>query len=460
MKLIIGLEIHCQLKTNSKLFCECSTEKYLEAEPNSLICEVCTGQPGAKPYGINEEALHKAIKIALALNCKVIAEEPIYFQRKHYIYPDLPSNYQRTSKPIGLKGELAGIRIRECHLEEDPGRYNLKTGKVDYNRSGMPLIEIVTEPDFSSPEQAGRFLEELNAILEYLEVGRDEPGSTRVDANLSFEGHARTEVKNINSFKGVVTALSYEAMRQKNRIAHGMEVTQETRHFDEEQGITIGLRKKETVDDYRYFPDPDIPPIVLEKDFVESIKKEIPELPEEKRKRFSKQYGINQQEAFVLTLEKEFAEFFEEVCKKISPKIASTFMVGVLRKQLNYRNTMLKNTELKKEDLIELLELFEKKEITIKSAEKLLICILEEKVPLKNTSKYNEFIGIIDKHSVEKAVKQAIKENPSAVKDYKKGVSKAMHFLFGEVMKLTKGKAEPSEVVKALKKEIDNQHVE
>ena len=239
---------------------------------NSLVCPTCTGQPGSKPAGVNEEILGKVVQIGLALNCKIVTDESIYVRRKHYFWPDLPSGYQRTSLPVAIDGELAGVRIRECHLEEDPGRYDLRTGEVDYNRSGIPLVEIVTDPDFTSPEHARQFVEELGAILEYLNAARGEPGSTRVDANISIEGHPRIEVKNINSFKGVLTALAFEETRQRNLVKHGIEYGQETRHYDEGRGITIGLRRKETADDYRYFPDPDIPPLVVTPALIEKMR--------------------------------------------------------------------------------------------------------------------------------------------------------------------------------------------
>jgi aspartyl-tRNA(Asn)/glutamyl-tRNA(Gln) amidotransferase subunit B len=455
VKVIIGLEQHLQLNTRAKLFCECPTEKYLEAESNSLVCPTCTSQPGSKPYGINEEALAKVLKIALALNCKVNVGKPIFMQRKHYFYPDLPSNYQRTSKPIAEKGELAGVRIREVHLEEDPGRYDLKSGTVDYNRCGIPLIEIVTEPDITSPENAREFLDELQAIMNYLDVAREEPGSTRVDANISFEGHNRVEVKNINSFKGVLTALTYEITRQKNLLKHRQEIIQETRHFDEAQGTTIGLRKKETVADYRYFPDPDVPPMVISDAFVEMVRNELPELPRQKMQRFMKQYKLAKEEAFVLTLERDFADAFETVARQAKPKDAAQFMRGVLRKQLNYRSMKLADSGITLEDLVELLGMLEKKRITVKAAEKLLILMLDEKKKLRELPVFEEFVGIEKEHVVEHAVMEAIQENPKAIEDYKKGGEKAFHFIFGKVMKKTRGKADPANVRALLKKYLN-----
>lgn len=454
MNTIIGLEQHVQLKTNAKLFCECPTEGYLEAEPNTLVCPVCVSHPGSKPYGVNEEAVRNAVKISLALGCKVVTEKPILVQRKHYFYPDLPSNYQRTSKPIAKDGMLSGVRIREVHLEEDPGRYDLRTGKVDYNRSGIPLVEIITEPDIKSPEHARKFLDELQAIMNYLNVAREEAGSTRIDANVSIGGHNRVEVKNINSFKGVLTALTYEAMRQKNLIKNNIEIIQETRHFDEGQGTTIGLRLKETAADYRYFPDPDVPPITISEKKVKEIKKEIPELPAEKAKRFVRDYTVSETDAFVITQEKEFADGFEKIAHKIQPRLAARFMRGVLKKQLNYRGLKLSNSGLNEKKIIELLELVEKKRITPKVAEKLLVLMLDEQKPLKKLPLYEELVGIEKEGIVEEAVEKVLKEYEKAVKDFKKGEEKALHFLIGKVMHLTKGKAHPEIIHKHLKKRL------
>ncbi|HIH64478.1 MAG TPA: Asp-tRNA(Asn)/Glu-tRNA(Gln) amidotransferase subunit GatB, partial [Methanothermobacter thermautotrophicus] len=253
-----GLEIHVQLDTRSKLFCRCPTD-YQEAPPNTNICPVCLNQPGAKPYPPNRSALEGALKIALMLDCR-INPEITYFMRKHYNYPDLPSGYQRTSIPVGLEGELNGVRIREVHIEEDPGQYKPDQGTVDFNRSGIPLIEIVTEPDMTSPEEARNFLRELIRVLEYSGCARGE-GTMRADVNISLEGGKRVEIKNINSIKGAYKALKFEMIRQKNLLKRGVEVKQETRAFLESQMITVSMRLKEEAEDYRYIPDPDLPPM-------------------------------------------------------------------------------------------------------------------------------------------------------------------------------------------------------
>ncbi len=455
MRLVIGLEIHLQLRSKSKLFCSCPTEKYLEAPPNSLVCPVCSSQPGSKPWGINEEALWNALRIAVALNCRMEGG-PVFVQRKNYFYPDLPSGYQRTSTAIGIDGELAGVRIREVHVEEDPGRYDLKSGRVDFNRSGIPLIEVVTEPDIKSPEQARNFLEELQGILNYLNAAREEPGSERVDANISYEGHARIEVKNINSFKGVFTALTYEATRQKTLVEKGIEFTQETRHFNEAQGTTIGLRRKETVSDYRYFPDPDVPPVMISEKMIEEARKSIPELPGAKRKRFVEHYGITEQEAYALSLEPEFADAFEEVAKKIESKKAAGFMRGVLRKQLNYHGVRLRDSGIKPRHVIDLLKMVSEGEVTEKVAEQLLVILLDKGV-VEDIRKHAEEMGLLGVKTgreLEGIVEKVVAENEKAVKDYLGGRAEALHFLAGKIMALTKGKAAPGEVQRLLKKRL------
>lgn len=456
MRTVIGLETHLQLKTGSKLFCDCSTKNYREAQANSLVCPTCLAQPGAKPWGINEQALAKVVSIALALNCKLNVGKQIFVQRKHYFYPDLASGFQRTSTPIGVGGELAGVRIREVHVEEDPGQYDLKEGIVNFNRSGVPLIEIVTEPDMDSPQKAREFLEELSAILNYLGAARDEPGSMRVDANISIsiggaEG-TRAEVKNINSFKGVATALSFEAARQKNLLKNGLKVAMETRHFDENAGVTATMRRKESVDDYRYFPDPDVPPVVITRQMVEEARKKMPELPREKMRRFEKTFGVSKEEAFALTMEKELADAFEEDARKFDKKIVTNFYRGVLKKQLNWRTESFEESKVSKEATQQILEMLEKKEITDKVAEQLLIAFLDKgELPKENAEKHG-LLGVQGTKELEKIVKKIVKENEKVVDDYRKGNKQAIHFLAGQVMKETRGKANPQDAKKLLEK--------
>ncbi len=443
---VIGLEIHLQLLTRSKLFCNCPAD--YQVEPNTNICEICTSQPGSKPMSPNKRALEQLLKVALALNAEVITEKDIDILRKHYFYPDLPSNYQRTSKPIALNGKLGKVRIRELHIEEDPGRYDIRTGNVEYNRCGVPLVEVVTEPDIKSPEEARMFLEEFANLLDYLEVTKREEGSMRIDANVSLEGGNRVEIKNINSFKGVYTALQYEITRQKLLNEKGLQVAQETRHFDEAQGITIGSRKKESVDDYRYIPDPDLMPIVIRKKDVEAIMSSLPELPSTKKERFVKQYCLEEKEAFVLCQDKAIAEAYEKlVAYGIDSKLCARWLNRDLRKQLNYRSITFQASGITVEQLGELLKKLQRNEIHEGIAEEMLINLLDR-------GSFDEKKKVSDEETILEIVEGVLKENSKAVDDYLAGNPKAFNFLFGSVMKKTQKLADPDIVKRILLKKI------
>ncbi|MGB7969803.1 MAG: Asp-tRNA(Asn)/Glu-tRNA(Gln) amidotransferase subunit GatB [Methanobacterium sp.] len=446
-----GLEIHVQLETDSKLFCTCRTN-YKEAKANSNICPVCLNQPGAKPYPPNKKALDGAIKIALMLGC-VISPEVTYFQRKHYDYPDLSSGYQRTSIPIGDQGELNGVRIYDVHIEEDPGQYKPDLGIVDFNRSGIPLIEIVTEPDMKSPEEARKFLRELIRVLEYSGSARGE-GTMRADVNISIEGGKRAEIKNINSIKGAYKALQFEMIRQKNLLKRGITIKQETRAFLESQMITVPMRLKEEAEDYRYIPDPDLPPMLAENDRIEKIREEMPEPSHIKTDRFVREYGINKDHAKVITSELDLADAFEEVVKSIDPKFAALWMRDELKRVIYYNKMSFKESEITPAQIVDLLKMLEDKKITAKAGKRIM-----EKLPKNNEmpSQIAEemgLTGVVDEDIVLKAIKQAIKENPDAVSDYYEGKKNAMNFLIGQVMRLTRGKADPGETHKLLESEL------
>lgn len=447
-----GLEIHVQLDTDSKLFCDCRTN-YQDAPPNTNICYVCLNQPGAKPYPPNKEALDGAIKIALMLACK-INPEVTYFMRKHYDYPDLSSGYQRTSIPIGFEGDLNGVRIREVHLEEDPGQYKPDLGLVDFNRSGISLIEIVTEPDMTSPEEARTFLRELIRVLEYSGSARGE-GTMRADVNISIEGGKRAEIKNINSIKGAYKALQFEMVRQKNLLKRGIEIKQETRAFLESQMITVPMRLKEEAEDYRYIPDPDLPPMLAEEERIEYIREEMPEPAHIKTDRFVEGYNIEKDHARVLTSELELANAFEEVVKEIDPAFAALWMRDELKRILSYNKITFKESEITPTQLVEFLKLLQDKKITTKAGQRII-----EKLPRNHSSPTQiaeelGLIGVIEEGVVQNAVKQSIEENPEAVSDYYQGKKKALNFLMGQVMKITRGKADPGEIVKLLREELD-----
>ncbi|MCZ3366008.1 MULTISPECIES: Asp-tRNA(Asn)/Glu-tRNA(Gln) amidotransferase subunit GatB [Methanobacterium] len=442
-----GLEIHVQLETDSKLFCDCRTN-YQDAPANTNICYVCLNQPGAKPYPPNEDAVNGAIKIALMLGCK-IAENETYFMRKHYDYPDLSSGYQRTSIPIGYEGNLNGIRIREVHLEEDPGQYKPDLGVVDFNRSGIPLIEIVTEPDMTSPEEARTFLRELIRVLEYSGSARGE-GTMRADVNISIEGGKRAEIKNVNSIRGAYKALKYEIIRQKNLLRRGVEIKQETRAFLESQMITVPMRLKEEADDYRYIPDPDLPPMVAEEEQIEGIKENMPEPPHIKSERFIEEYGIAEEYSKVITSELALADAYEEIAKKIDPSFAALWMRDELKRVLNYNKMGFADSGITTDNIVELLKLIQDKKVTPKAAKKIIEKMPKNKDSPAEIAEELGLIGVSDEESVLKAVKQAIDENPQAVSDYHEGKKGAMNFLIGQVMRLTRGKADPGETAKFL----------
>ena len=446
-----GLEIHVQLETDSKLFCTCRTN-YKDAHANSNICPVCLNQPGAKPYPPNKKALDGAIKIALMLGCK-ISHDVTYFQRKHYDYPDLSSGYQRTSIPIGDQGELNGVRIYDVHIEEDPGQYKPDLGIVDFNRSGIPLIEIVTEPDMKSPEEARKFLRELIRVLEYSGSARGE-GTMRADVNISIEGGKRAEIKNINSIKGAYKALQFEMIRQKNLLKRGIKIKQETRAFLESQMITVPMRLKEEAEDYRYIPDPDLPPMMAEEGRIEIIREEMPEPSHIKTDRFVREYGINKDHAKVITSELELADAFEEVVKTMDPKFAALWMRDELKRVIYYNKMSFKESEITPAQIVDLLKMLLDKKITAKAGKRIM-----EKLP-KNTEMPSQIAeemgltGVVEEDIVLKAVKKVVNENPEAVSDYYDGKKNAMNFLIGQVMRITRGKADPTETHKLLEDEL------
>ncbi|RMF89762.1 MAG: Asp-tRNA(Asn)/Glu-tRNA(Gln) amidotransferase subunit GatB [Methanobacteriota archaeon] len=452
MKTIIGFEIHEQLATETKLYCDSPTD-YRKAPPNTNVCEVCTGMPGSKPHRVNQDAIDAAVEIALMLGCEIV-KDPIYIQRKHYDYPDLPSGYQRTSLPIGKNGSLAGVGIWEVHLEEDPGKYDPQTGKVDYNRSGVPLVEIVTAPDIKSPEEARRFLRELVKVLQYTGKVRTEGGTMRTDTNISLEGGARVEIKNINSVKGAYKALKFEITRQKNLMKRGHAVKRETRAFVEAQMITRGMRTKEEAEDYRYIPDPDIPPIVITEEKIREIKEKMPETPQMKERRFIEQYGVAPQEAFTLASELELANAFEEVAKHVDPRLAARWMVRDLIRVLEYNSLSFRESTITTGQLIELLQMVAGHEITVKTGQRVIEMLVERPHSPREIVEELGLGKIKEEDVVEKAVEEAIAENEKAVKDYLSGKEEALNYVVGQVMKKTRGRADPATVLKMLKEKI------
>ena len=451
---IIGLEAHVQLTTQSKLFCGCST-RYQDSEPNTHTCPICLGLPGSLPV-VNEMAIVYAERVAKALSCSV---QQTQFYRKNYYYPDLPKGFQISQYdfPLGTNGYMMvdsegqerRIRIRRVHLEEDPGKLtyrgtieNAQYSLIDYNRSGVPLLEVVTEPDLRAPKEARRFLNKLRNILEYLDVfdGNLE-GSLRVDANISIAGGQRAEVKNISSYKGVEKALLFEITRQRNLLRRGIHIMQETRHFDEARGITISLRSKEQEHDYRYFPEPDLPrvdPEPVAEQFPQQVQVE---LPDAKRHRFIEQYRISDYLAKVLTASKPLADYFETVAARVDPSAAASWVVDVLQGELNYRGLTL--DAFSPNFLIDVITNVNQGTITENAAVEVIRTVLDTgATPCEIIDAQALHAAPIEQ--ITAAVKQAIEENPQAVGDYHSGKKGALNFLVGQVMKKTRGRADPT----------------
>jgi len=435
----IGLEIHGYLLTKEKLFCSCKAEHGVKhSKPNTNICPTCTGQPGAKPNLPNKEAIEKTIQIALILNCKI--NQKLQFQRKHYDWPDLPKGYQNTisgpyANEVGVKGRFLGIGITEAHLEEDPASWKPETGQIDYNRSGLPLIEIVTDPDFKTSEEVVEWLSQLIATLSYIKA-IDKKMGIKADVNVSVDGGKRIEIKNINSLTNIKNAIEHEIKRQtKNQPRE-----QETRMFNESKGITIKMRSKENAQDYKFVTDPDLPIIKLDKSEIEKIKLNLPETPQEKLKKLIKKYKIEKKYAEVLTKKIEIVEFFENVVEKIKPKLAIHWVIGELLNILNYNKKELDEVNILPEHFIELLKLVEEKKLTELKAQE----ILRKFIP-KSFSPINEVkkhATISETSEIENFVEKVIKENKKAVEDYKSGKKESINFLVGQVMRLSNKRAD------------------
>ncbi|MAG45534.1 MAG: Asp-tRNA(Asn)/Glu-tRNA(Gln) amidotransferase GatCAB subunit B [Nanoarchaeota archaeon] len=445
----IGIECHVQLLTRSKIFCSCPTLG--DENPNTRICPTCLGLPGSKPV-LNKEALNQALKVALALNCKV--SEETFFSRKSYFYPDLVKNYQITQYefPIGAKGKLENINITRIHLEEDPGAliHQGNTCLIDYNRSGIPLIEIVTEPDFKTPNEVRLFLKKLITMLEYLGVyNRTSEAALKADANISTTGE-KVEIKNITGLKEIQRALEYEASRQEAEPAK----IQETRGWNPEKGITFPMRTKEFEEDYGYIADPDLPKITFSKTLINTFKKSLPELSLDKVQRFKKTYSLPDEDAETLASEKLLADLFEEVAKKIDPKLAARWLRRDLLKVLHYNKKSLKDIKLDAQHVIELLDLLQQNKINDATAKELLIKLIEKPFSPSTHVKKEKLTMIESSEELESMCKDVIKNNKDVVESYKAGKEESIHYLVGQVMRLSKGKANPKEVQKILKKLI------
>ena len=472
-EIVIGLEVHTQLLTKSKMFCSCSTD-YASAPPNTHVCPICLGMPGVLP-GINEKAIEYTVMTALTLNCTI--PEYTKFDRKNYFYPDLMKGYQisQYDAPIGKGGWLTidsngtrkRINITRVHLEEDVaklwhrGDYSL----IDVNRSGVPLMEIVSEPEISSPEEARDYLIRLRNILRYLGVstGNMEEGSFRCDANISIrpldsrEFLPKVEVKNMNSFKAVYQAMEYESRRQKELLEEGGELVQETRGWIEEAGITVTQRTKEYADDYRYFPEPDLPPLVLDRAWIEEIRARLPELPEARRDRFMTQYGVSLYDANILTSSRAMADYFENCVKLMDPgkaKTVSNWLLGDFSRLLNATNTEVENVKISPKHLAEMLGLVDNGTISGPAAKAVFEEMFRSGKGASEIITEKKLSQISDADEIREMVKQVMANNTGAVADYTSGKQQALTFIIGQVMKATRGRANPGVVREIIIQEL------
>ncbi len=466
IKVMIGLEVHCQLNTQSKLFCSC--EAYPQnAKPNESVCEVCLGYPGAKPV-LNKKAIDHVVGIGIAMGCKINSET--YFSRKTYFYPDMPKNFQITQYevPIASEGTIevnsSKIRIRRVHLEEDPARIIYANGSlettsyvlIDYNRAGVPLAEIVTEPDIGSPKDARAFLEKLSAILEYLKAYDQSTGaSLRVDANISIEGGERVEIKNVTGFENVEKALNYEIVRQQNLVRLGRKVERETRHFDEVAKTTLPLRKKEFEEDYGYIFDPDLPTIRVTAGWLESIKKTQPELPDQRVLRFVKDYKIGDYDAHVLVYtDKNLADFYELCCRKYGkPEVVAKWTMNYLLKSLNWRRERINNSKVRIDTFVEFLRLIESGKITERFAKELIKEYVDTgESPAMLAEKGAQELSDSD---LDVVVEKVLQENRKAADEFRSGKEDALKFLIGRALAATQKRADPNRLRDMLLKHLN-----
>lgn len=476
---VIGLEVHTELRTATKIFCSCRTS--FGAEPNTNVCPVCLGLPGVLPV-LNKKVLEFAVRTGLALNCEISRYSK--FDRKNYYYPDLPKNFQTSQYDLPIcehghldvevDGKKTTIRITRAHMEEDAGKlvhhgtsitdsdYSL----VDYNRTGTPLLEIVSEPDMRSAKEAVAYMEKLRAILQYCGVSdcKMEEGSLRCDANVSVrpvgqkELGTKTEIKNINSFRGVERAIEYEAMRQAELLEEGGTVVQETRTWDEKEGVTKSMRKKEEANDYRYFPEPDLVPFTVSEEYIEEIRKTLPELPDARKERYMESYGLTSYDADYLTNDKARADYFEAmVAAGADPKEAANWLMGDFAKKLSQSGLEMAAAPVTAAALADLLGLIGKGTISGKIAKQVFSDMWETGKDSETIVKEKGLVQISDTGALEELADRIIAANPQSVADFKAGKKKAVGFLMGQIMKETKGKANPQVVNGILTKKLSEQ---
>lgn len=457
LQVMIGLEIHGYLDTLEKLFCTCPNSHDMKViKPNTNICPICTGQPGAKPMLPNKSAIDKLLQIGLLLNCNpniIENKKALLFQRKHYDWPDMPTGYQKTisgaySIPVAENGKFLGIRITEVHLEEDPAAWNPEKGTVDYNRAGAPLVEIVTEPDFTSAEQVELWLRQLVLTLSYIKALNKDAG-IKADVNVNIKGISkRAEIKNVNSITEIVKAIKSELKRHEKEKP----MQQETRRWNSLKNITELMRTKEQAADYRFIPDPDLPAIKITKKRVDEIRKQLPETPMEKLEKIIKKYRIDKNDAEILTKNLEIVELFEKVVEKINPKLALSWISVEWLGVLNYNKKTMEEVELNPVHIIELLQLLGDKKITPLQAKD----ILRKFIPKSFSPKQDvgSLKNIVDEKKLLEIIEEIIGKNKRSIEDYKSGNKQVINFLIGQVMQATNKSADYQIVRKILEKEL------
>jgi aspartyl-tRNA(Asn)/glutamyl-tRNA(Gln) amidotransferase subunit B len=473
----IGLETHAQLLTASKVFCACSSN-YAAAPPNTLVCPVCLGMPGSLPV-INQRAVEYVIMTGLALNCRIA--EFSRFDRKNYHYPDLVKGYQISQYDLPLcrdgwveiqvSGGTKRIGIQDVHLEEDTGKLIHVGGQslIDFNRSGVPLMEIVTKPDFTSIEEVREYVLKLRRILRYLGVssGNMEEGAMRFEANVSLhpagvaEKGTRVEIKNLNSFRALLRSLEYEISRQNQVLQQGGKIDRETRGWDDERGVTFVQRSKEFADDYRYFPEPDLPPLEISREWVEEIRSRMPELPDERYRRFMSEYGLPAYDAGLLTDDRPIADYFEQAVaiakpRGIQPKTIANWITGELFRLLRASGTEPTAIQVPPEQLIELIVMLNENSITMTSAKHVLEVMFHTGKAARDIVAEEGLLQIADVNQIAPIVDEVIRTNPDAVAQYKGGKETVLRFLVGQVMRATRGKADPNVTAELLRKKLSS----
>lgn len=467
-EVIIGLEVHAELSTNTKIYCNCTTE--FGADPNTHCCPICTGMPGTLPV-LNKKVIEYAVKMGLATNCKIANFSKQ--DRKNYYYPDLPKAYQISQYDLPLcenghidievDGKKKTIGITRIHIEEDAGKliHDAYTGDtlVDMNRCSVPLIEIVSEPDMRSAKEAVEYMQALKSILEYLDICdcKMQEGSLRCDVNLSVrpvgqkEFGTRTETKNLNSFKAIQNSIEFEIKRQIEVLENGGTIYQETRRFDDAKGEGYAMRTKEEANDYRYFPEPDLAPIVLSDEYINSIKESLPELPNVKKERYLKEYNLSLYDANILTMSIKTANYFENVVKKCNnPKMVANWIMGDFARLLNENDISIDESRIGEENLASLIDLIDKGTISSKIAKTVFEEMFNTGKEAKQIVEEKGLVQISDEGAIKEIVEKVVENNPQSIIDYKAGRDRALGFLVGQVMKESKGKANPGLVNKLL----------